>query len=94
MVSDNLCGCDCGFNDVIRGREIGFASAKSDDGTSCGFEGLGLGIYCQRGRLCDGGDSCGDSWFTHGGKSYIRGAKREFYLLGVAHLHFPVLALA
>ncbi len=94
MVSDNLCGCDCGFNDVIRGREIGFAGTKSNNGTAGGFKGFSFGIDGQGRRLCDGGDSCGDSGLTHGGKSYIRGAKREFYLLGVAHLHFPVLALA
>ena len=94
MICDDFCGGRGCFDDVIRSWKIWFASAESDNGTTGSFEGLGFCINGQGRRLSDGGDSCGDSRFTHGRESSISGVERELDREGVSHLHFVVLALA
>ncbi len=46
-----LAGGPGSLDDVVRGREVGFARAESDDRAPRGFESLGLGVHGEGGRF-------------------------------------------
>ena len=52
-------GPDGSHLDVLRRIEIGFPCAEPDDVPSCGFQGIGFGLYGQRRRWLDERYSCG-----------------------------------